>query len=42
MRRKDGSVGFYRKWEDYKKGFGDSEGEFWLGQLDCSNLNYKV
>ena len=34
MRRKDGSVGFYRKWDIYKKGFGDVTGEFWLGTYD--------
>ncbi|KAL7741542.1 hypothetical protein ACLKA6_019317 [Drosophila palustris] len=27
----DGSVEFYRKWDVYKKGFGDLDGEFFLG-----------
>ncbi|XP_067296613.1 microfibril-associated glycoprotein 4-like [Pseudorasbora parva] len=31
QRRMGGSVNFYRGWEEYKSGFGATEGEYWLG-----------
>ncbi|XP_068701104.1 microfibril-associated glycoprotein 4-like [Montipora foliosa] len=37
-KRFNGFVGFYRGWEEYKHGFGDVRGEFWLGNEKIHQL----
>ncbi|CAM2112112.1 angiopoietin-2 isoform X1 [Lepidochelys kempii] len=38
QQRKDGSVDFHRTWKEYKMGFGDPAGEYWLGNELVSQL----
>ena len=38
QRRLNGSVNFYLDWESYKNGFGDLNGEFWLGNDNLQRL----
>ena len=37
-KRFNGFVGFYRDWEEYKNGFGDVRGEYWLGNEKIHQL----
>ena len=37
-KRFNGFVGFYRGWDEYKNGFGDFRGEFWLGNEKIHQL----
>ena len=39
--RVDGSEDFYRNWQEYKTGFGNLNGEFWLGNDNLYLLTKK-
>ncbi|CAM4459328.1 unnamed protein product [Leuciscus chuanchicus] len=41
QRRMDGSVNFYRPWNQYKRGFGNVESEYWLGLENMYQLTRK-
>ncbi|XP_056394644.1 tenascin-X isoform X3 [Hyla sarda] len=39
QRRMDGSIDFYRDWNDYRHGFGDLTAEFWLGNIALHQIS---
>ncbi|XP_044193607.1 microfibril-associated glycoprotein 4-like [Thunnus albacares] len=41
QRRMDGSVNFYRSWDQYKEGFGSAAGEYWLGLENLFHLTLR-
>ncbi|XP_061564332.1 microfibril-associated glycoprotein 4-like isoform X1 [Cololabis saira] len=41
QRRMDGTVNFYRGWDQYKMGFGTAGGEYWLGLENLFHLSLR-
>ncbi|XP_071393477.1 microfibril-associated glycoprotein 4-like [Centroberyx affinis] len=41
QRRMDGTVNFYRPWDHYKAGFGNADGEYWLGLENIFHLTLR-
>ncbi|TDH06417.1 hypothetical protein EPR50_G00132940 [Perca flavescens] len=41
QRRMDGTVNFYRGWDQYKTGFGIASGEYWLGLESLYHLTLR-
>lgn len=39
QKRFEGRVDFHRTWQEYKKGFGEASGEYWLGNEFVSRLS---
>uniref|UniRef100_K1QJN6 Angiopoietin-4 n=1 Tax=Magallana gigas TaxID=29159 RepID=K1QJN6_MAGGI len=42
QRKMDGSVDFNRSWQTYKEGFGQADGEYWLGNEDIHLLTTRT
>lgn len=42
QRRQDGSVSFNRGWLDYRSGFGEPQGEYWLGNQQLHLLTNHI
>lgn len=39
QKRFNGSVSFFRGWNDYKLGFGRADGEYWLGKEEAGDTH---